>query len=72
LGRHRRLALSKRPEGGRRLRPGASRAEIRALEDALGVRLPDDLVIAYVAHDGAEPYARTLFGALRVTEEAAG
>ncbi len=59
------------PGVARRLRPGAARAEIEALEHALGVTLPGDLVLAYEAHDGAERDARALFGAFRVTDAAA-
>lgn len=42
------------------LRPGASDAEIDAVESALNVRFPDDLRASIRLHDGQDPEAPTL------------
>jgi hypothetical protein len=40
------------PAGYGALRPGASADEIRAAEESMGLKLPDDVVASYRIHDG--------------------
>jgi hypothetical protein len=42
------------PAGYGDLRPGASADEIRAAEEAMGLKLPDDVVESYRIHDGQD------------------
>lgn len=42
------------PEGYGHLRPGASDRAVQAAEEAMGVRLPDDLKTSYRTHDGQD------------------
>jgi cell wall assembly regulator SMI1 len=46
------------PAGYGDLRPGASADEIRAAEEAMGLKLPDDVVASYRIHDGQDTQAR--------------
>jgi hypothetical protein len=46
------------PAGYGDLRPGASADEIRAAEEAMGLKLPDDVAASYRIHDGQEMQAR--------------
>ena len=46
------------PAGYGDLRPGASADEIRAAEEAMGLKLPDDVVASYRLHDGQDTRAR--------------
>lgn len=46
------------PTGYGDLRPGAGEDEIRAAEEAMGLKLPDDVIASYLIHDGQETRAR--------------